>query len=219
MPQRHRHTVVPPRADRHAATHGKSTAPQSPSPSGHQGTTYPPRRAAATCGQAGSPGDMTFVRWFLDVDGTISPYGLAEEWTGLTLYSESLCSDLAVPYRPDIIEGIQRLRDKQIVDIVWLTTWDEAELAIWSRAGLGPFPSVRRKAGRGQWWKARAVRTWMRKHPSSRVVWTDDDITASGLQGLDRTRVLAIAPDPTTGLRAKDLVRIERWATSQPRGR
>jgi hypothetical protein len=212
MRQEHRHAVVPPTADRRAATHGTSTASQSPSSSGHQGTTYPPRRAAATSGQHGSPGEMTFVRWFLDVDGTISPYGLTEKWTGLTLYSESQRSDLAVPYRPDIIEGIQRLRDKQVLDIVWLTTWDEDELAMWSRAGLGPFPSVRRKAGRGQWWKARAVRTWMHKHPFGRVVWTDDDITANGLQGLDRTRLLAIAPDPKSGLRAKDLVRIERWA-------
>ena len=152
------------------------------------------------------------VRWFLDIDGTISPYGLAVPWDGATLYGNRPNSDLAVPYRREVVDGIQRISQREGLEVVWLTTWNHDEVQAWSEAGLGPFRAIgRRRAGRDRWWKAQAVQRWMHTHPHGRAIWTDDDISMGGLRGLDRTRLLAIAPDPAVGLRTKDLARIERW--------
>lgn len=134
------------------------------------------------------------VRWFLDIDGTLSPYGLTEPWSGPTLYGGAADSDLSVPYRRQLVESIQRLHDSGVVEVVWLTTWEAEAVNAWTKIGLGPFPLVRRrKAGHDRWWKATAVSMWMRKHPHRRVVWTDDDISVGGLRGFDRSRLLAIA--------------------------
>lgn len=154
------------------------------------------------------------VRWFLDIDGTISPFGLTEPWPGPTLYGGPADSDLAVPYRRELARAIQRLQGSGAVEVVWLTTWDADAVDAWTKVGLGPFPLVRRrKAGHDRWWKVDAVQTWMRRHPNRRVVWTDDDISVGGLRGFDRSRLLAISPDPTVGLTDKHVAKIERWAT------
>lgn len=152
------------------------------------------------------------VRWFLDIDGTISPYGRTTPWKGPRLYGGPSDSDLAVPYRARLIKSIQRLHDSGRVEVVWLTTWDVEAIDSWTKVGLGPFPIIRRhKAGRDRWWKADAVQTWMRKHPRRRVVWTDDDITKSGVRGLDKQRLLWIAPHPAAGLTDRHIARIQAW--------
>ncbi|GAA1439361.1 hypothetical protein GCM10009641_46900 [Mycobacterium cookii] len=162
------------------------------------------------------------IRWFLDIDGTISPYGLSLPWDDATLYGPRPNSDLAVPYRREVADGIQRISQREGVEVVWLTTWSHDEVKAWTEAGLGPFRLIRkRKAGRDRWWKAQAVKEWLHKHPHGRAIWTDDDISTGGLRGLDRTRLLAIAPDPAVGLRTRDLAKIERWIAalgSRPTG-
>ncbi len=157
------------------------------------------------------------VRWFLDIDGTISPYGLSEPWSGPTLYDGSPHSGLAVPYRPELVHAIQRLHESGVVEVVWLTTWDVEAASAWTKVGFGPFPiTPRRKAGRDhRWWKAHAVQTWMCKHPNRRAMWTDDDITRDGLRGLDKARLLTIAPDPAIGLTDKHLGLIEAWVAER----
>lgn len=152
------------------------------------------------------------IRWFLDIDGTISPYGLNLPWEGATLHGRGPDPDLTVPYRREVVDGIQRISRREGVDVVWLTTWSRDEVQAWCEAGLGPFRLIhKRKVGRERWWKAQAVQGWMHTHPHGRVIWTDDDISTGGLRGLDRTRLLAISPDPAIGLRTKDLAKIERW--------
>lgn len=156
------------------------------------------------------------VRWFLDIDGTISPYGLTKPWRGPRLYGGPADSDLAVPYRARLIKSIQRLHDSGLVEVAWLTTWDAESIDSWTKIGLGPFPIVRRyKAGRDRWWKADAVQTWMRKHPDRRVVWTDDDISLGGLRGFDKQRLLWIAPHPASGLTDKHIALIEAWVSPE----
>lgn len=155
------------------------------------------------------------VRWFLDIDGTLSPYGLAEPWLGPTLFGGPADSDLTVPYRPDLVQAIQRLHESGIVGIVWLTTWEHDMADVWTEVGLGPFPMVPRPNPEpGRWWKADAVRAWMRKHPTRRAVWTDDDITCGDVSGLDQARLFAISPNPAVGLTDNDLSRIAAWATA-----
>ncbi|MFC5175642.1 HAD domain-containing protein [Nocardioides taihuensis] len=157
------------------------------------------------------------VRWFLDIDGVVSPYGLTEPWNGPSLYGGPPDSDLAVPYRREVVQRIQRLHDSGLVDIAWLTTWDLEAADGWTDVGLGPFPvHPRRRPGHNRWWKVDAVQTWMRKHSTSRAIWTDDDISRGGLRGLDKNRLLAIAPDPRVGLTDNDLQRIETWVLTDP---
>lgn len=156
--------------------------------------------------------------WYLDVDGTLSPYGLTEPWPGPTLYRAPADSDFAVPYRPDVIKAIQRLHDQGLVEVRWLTTWDAEALADWANVGLGPFRAITRyKAPHNMWWKAHAVRDWLHKHPNGHAIWTDDDISTGQLRGLDRTRLLAITPDHTVGLTDRDIARIEGWAVRHQR--
>ena len=156
------------------------------------------------------------VRWFLDIDGTIAPVGRSG-WNGPTLYGGPAHSDLAVPYRPRLIKSIQNLHVSGVVEVVWLTTWAPDEIDAWTKVGLGPFRIIRRhKAGRDRWWKADSVQTWMRKHPHERVVWTDDDISVGGLRGLDKRRLLWIAPHPESGLTDQHIARIRAWV--EPEG-
>lgn len=217
---------------RAAASPDVSTEPRSTrSPDRHRdglrnaaipnGAAYSPLGAARKAERAGTRLSATdgghvpveATKWFLDVDGTLSPYGLTEAWTGPTLYRAQPDSDLAVPYRKEVVDMIQRLHTRGLVSVTWLTTWDADELSAWVEVGLGPFPAITRyRAPDNRWWKAHAVQDWMRKHPNSSVIWTDDDISHGGLRGLDRTRLFAIAPDHTVGLTDQDLTRIEAWA-------
>lgn len=152
------------------------------------------------------------VRWFLDIDGTISPYGLTEPWPGPTLYRAPTDSDFAVPFRREVVDAIQRLHSTGLVEVVWLTTWDAEATRDWAGVGLGPFPIARRMDGEGRRWKGDAVSAWMVAHPHRQVVWTDDDITEDDLRGLDLSRLLAIAPAPACGLSVEHLAKVERWA-------
>lgn len=159
--------------------------------------------------------------WFLDVDGTIAPiFGStppsnAAAWS--TLYP-GIPSDLTVRYRRGLISEIAAMHRSGLVDVRWLSTWDDEALSDWARLGLGPFPATPRAeaAGRRAWWKGNVVATWMRLHPSGRVIWTDDDITRQRLRGLDGSRLLTIAPDPTVGLTERHLAVIRQWIETPP---
>lgn len=161
---------------------------------------------------------------FLDVDGTLSPYGSgvteghvsSGEWT--TLY-QGRVSDLSVPYRPTVVERIMALRRADLIEVRWLTTWEPPLLSAWHEAGLGPFrPAGRTEQGRRRWWKANVVEQWMLANRDRRAIWVDDDITPGRLRGFDRARLLAISPDPSYGLTDDHLTRIEAWASRERYG-
>lgn len=159
---------------------------------------------------------------FLDVDGTLSPYGSRISETDVasgkwaTLY-EGRVSDLSVPYRPVVVERLMALRRADLVEVRWLTTWEPSALDAWLDAGLGPFRSAgRTEQGRRRWWKANVVEQWMLANRDRRAIWTDDALTQSRLRGFDRSRLLAISPNPTNGLTDRQLGRIERWIRAGP---
>lgn len=153
---------------------------------------------------------------FLDVDGTLSPYGAAiseadiasGEWA--TLYRGQV-SDLTVPYRPVVVDRLMALRRADLVEVRWLTTWEPSLLEAWVDVGLGPFRSAKPAHGCRRSWKSNTVEQWMRANPDRRAIWADDDITPGRLRGFDRARLLAVSPDPAKGLTDRQLDRIERW--------
>lgn len=161
---------------------------------------------------------------FLDVDGTLSPYGSgiteADVSTGewATLY-EGRVSDLTVPYRPVVVQRIQSMQRRGLIEVRWLTTWQPSSLTAWEPVGLGPFrPAKPVQNGSRKSWKSNTVEQWMKANPDRRAIWADDDLTPSRLRGFDRSRLLAISPDPTKGLTDRQLDRIERWVLF-PEGR
>lgn len=159
--------------------------------------------------------------WFLDVDGTIAPIlgttPPADPTAWSTLYP-GIPSDLTVRFRRDLISAIGAMHRGGLVEVRWLSTWDAEALSDWARLGLGPFRAATRAeaTGRRAWWKGNVVGTWMRHHPNGRVIWTDDDITPQRLRGLDRSRLLAIAPNPAVGLTERHLSDIRKWIESPP---
>lgn len=155
---------------------------------------------------------------FLDVDGTLSPHGSGigegdvsgAEWAALY---EGRVGDLAVPYRPKVVQRIQRLQRMGLIEVRWLTTWEPSLLSAWEAVGLGPFRSAKPvQNGRRRSWESNTVEQWMRANPDRRAIWVDDDLTRSRLRGFDRSRLLAIAPKPSYGLTDAHLARIEAWA-------
>lgn len=118
--------------------------------------------------------------WFLDVDGVIAPLGnpapgpeyatlRAGGWVG------------TVPYRPDLLARISELHRSGLVEVRWLTTWEDEANRIWvPLTGFGPFrthttddaPAPEIEAG---WWKAQVVHAFLETTDRD-VVWTDDEI-------------------------------------------
>lgn len=149
--------------------------------------------------------------WFLDVDGVVSPYGINGPWSGETLLSGATDTDLAVPYRPDVLAAVQRVHLAGWAEIRWLTTWDEDALSDWGRIGFGPFAMAPRPSGGDRsLWKFRVVAAWLSKDPGRRAVWTDDD-AVQHLRSFDPTRLLVIAPDHAVGLTHRHVEAVVRW--------
>lgn len=167
--------------------------------------------------------------WFLDVDGTLAPIGsgvtAADVETGqwALLYPSrpsrsGQVSDLSVPFRPAVVERIMSLRQRDLIEVRWLTTWEPSTLTAWTEVGLGPFRPARRvQQHRRRSWKSNVVETWLQVNADRRAIWTDDDLTQSRLRGFDRERLLAISPNPAKGLTDRQLDHIERWIGVGPK--
>lgn len=152
--------------------------------------------------------------WFLDVDGTIAPLGDDVSWANTFLYDHHpTLTSASVPYRPDILDRINRLHTEGLVEVRWLTTWEPRLTAHWEQVGLGPFTTASPGSDAGAWWKASAVEAWLTEHPTRRAVWTDDEIARRRpRQLLSMDRLLAISPNRYEGLTHDDLDLIEGWA-------
>lgn len=149
--------------------------------------------------------------FFLDVDGTLLPYGSAPGRE----------AESAPPLeRLDPRLGI-RLASLP-AELVWATTWgDEANTEIAPRLGLPRLPVVRwpepsaAEEREDRWfgvhWKTRALVAWADGRP---FVWADDEIT-----GGDREWVLARHPgrallhrvEPDRGLAETDFAVLREW--------
>ena len=163
--------------------------------------------------------------WFLDIDGTIAPLrsGVTAadadsgEWRLLHPEQEG---DRAVLFRPTVVDRIMTLQKRSLIEVRWLTTWEPEAIAEWAKVGLGPFRPARPvQQRRRRSWTSNVIETWLKVNPDRRAIWTDATLTTSRLRGFDRSRLLAVSPNPATGLTDRQLDRIERWIQTTPEKR
>lgn len=152
--------------------------------------------------------------WFLDIDGTIGPFGEHRDditWAPAALYDRGP-NLLSVPYYPQIVTRIQSMHVSGLVDVQSLTTWDPDMVVDWERVGLGPFAYTAPVKREEPWPKAAAVKAWLDEHPDGRAVWTDDQSTEDRTPpGYYRDRLLVIVPDDQVGLTQNDRDVIAAW--------
>lgn len=152
--------------------------------------------------------------WFLDIDGVLAPFDRRQPdleairlggWQGTVLIS------------PSVITRIRALHDAGLVEVQWLTSWeDEAAMVLAPALGLGKYrvhaePTDVPVDAR-LYWKEKVVRD----HAAGRArfVWTDDEMTYYGSQVsvvADHPEALVIAPDSHVGLTHEHLDLIEAY--------
>ncbi len=140
---------------------------------------------------------------------------------------------------PDVVERLRGWHDTGRVEVQWLTTWgheanDELrhlvgmpELAVagtYDDEDLQGSPEV--DAGlahaavapaapdplSGRWWKYDVVKRLREQQPERRLVWVDDELhhpASPFVRWARQHDVLAVGPDPRTGLSPRDLETIE----------
>lgn len=173
-------------------------------------------------GAGDASGSPTTPIWLLDVDGVLNAVTLDvdrsawPDWTTGTAQTSG--RSYRITFSPDVMAGIRDLHDRGLVEIRWLTTWSrDANADLRRLLGLPEFPVVGSPGGSAVWWKLPLAQEVARE--GRPLIWTDDELGYSPdaldwLNGLDQP-ALAIAPEPTVGLRREHLDRILAFATEQ----
>ena len=157
--------------------------------------------------------------WFLDIDGVVSPFGTGQQTAD---HTEVRAWGFDVIFLPAVIARINNLHRSGLVEVQWLTTWEDAAASDFAPAvGLDKFfvntsrrvpDAVKRDGSPCEWWKENVVRNFAATS-TRRFVWTDDDINA---QDAERSvsesfpnRGFYICPHKDFGLYLEDIDRIE----------
>lgn len=154
--------------------------------------------------------------WLMDVDGVLNALARYPAQG----HRRFVANGFDITYDPAITERVLALHRSGLVEVRWLTTWEEtANLHLiakfgWPELGLAG-ERVPRLRERG-WWKAPLAQSVY--DAGHRVVWTDDDLAYCARQAqvdwalaADPDRLLAISPDSLTGLTEPILDEIEAW--------
>lgn len=174
-----------------------------------------------------TPADVTL---FLDVDGTIAPFGHDRPDTEWGAWAEHRLEGPPSWVAPSWFStDMNRALFGMGLNTVWLSHWegrtvDELNGRYGIPNGIGylrraEVPGGVKFGGDGPlgWWKARYVHAYLEANPSSRVVWIDDQIRASkGTdsmtdRALNTGRVLAISPNALVGLTPNEVATIAAW--------
>ncbi|MFJ9541569.1 HAD domain-containing protein [Streptomyces sp. NPDC101225] len=161
---------------------------------------------------------------FLDVDGTLLPFGAAQSYPS---YEARFALPTAAGEHP-LVDRVDPALGARLTalgcELVWATTWmDDANVCLAPWLGLPPLPLV-------DWpdedelpaplhWKTRPLVAWA---DGRAFVWVDDEITAA-----DRDWVAAHHPAPALlhqvdhryGLTERDFVVVEEWLGARRAGR
>ncbi len=179
----------------------------------------------------------------LDVDGVLNALGPADDsWDDWQRGSAgALGRHWPIRFSPTVVDAVRGWA--ATADVRWLTTWGHAandglrdllglpELPV---AGTpdGPAAPAADEPGAlsavtpagpdrltGTWWKLDVVRALVGRQPGRRLVWVDDDLAAdpaarAWLRG--HADCLLVAPDPLTGLVARQLAAVQAFLQAPP---
>ncbi|GAA2537509.1 hypothetical protein GCM10010435_00660 [Winogradskya consettensis] len=160
----------------------------------------------------------------LDVDGVVNAFRAG--WYAapriVQVYSTADAYDYRIRYEPALIDWLRRLHESGRAEVTWCSTWCSDAAALGDALGLRGLPRAftepvtGEEASLAKFTAAQDVITSGR-----RLVWVDDvevhtyagkcaPWTATG-------RALLVGPNPSRGLRTRDLRRIESFL-SYPQG-
>jgi hypothetical protein len=175
--------------------------------------------------------------WLLDVDGVLNAATGTPDETAWPAWRTGRATAAGgrwqITWAPPVIEAIRRIHDTGSVDVLWLTTWEDAaneslapllglpELPVASRARGGDpgraahgFTTTR-AAARNRWWKLDVARRVLDPEPYRPLVWTDDDLSwepdARAWAEQRPSPTLLVAPATDVGLTAEHLEAIEEF--------
>lgn len=137
---------------------------------------------------------MSKVTWFLDIDGVLNSFP-DPPTNGELEWKNKRIAGFSIWYSPTVIDFINAAVDSELVEVVWLTTWEHMANHDFAPAvGLnGPFEVKARDKlfDSESWWKADHIKQWRNNNPDAPLIWTDDDITF--FLGNDKESVFEVA--------------------------
>lgn len=161
--------------------------------------------------------------WFLDVDGVlnaITKTAPKDSWDSYQAIGvEAGGRTWPILYSPGLVAVINRMVERSLVEVRWLTTWEAhapARLAPAIGLQVGDVLAGERRPQKFSdysWWKLPLLAAQMETHAGPLAIWTDDDLdmyapsAASYINHLE-DRLLAISPQIDVGLTPGDLLLI-----------
>ena len=163
--------------------------------------------------------------WFLDIDGVVSPF-----WKGQKTadHAEFRAWGFDVIVIPAVIARINDLHRRGLVEVQWLTTWEDAASREFApTVGLDNFfvntsrkvpDAVDHEGNPCEWWKENVVRNFA-VTSTRRFVWADDDIIVEDAEhSVSESfpgRGLYVCPHKDFGLTLEDMDRIEDFLLAE----
>lgn len=141
-----------------------------------------------------------------------------------------------IRFSPTVTARVRAWHDSGRVELQWLTTWGHAandslrrllglpELAVagthddagsasvLAGTSLAGVTAAAPDALTGRWWKLDVIRRLRAEQPDRRLVWVDDELRGqrNEFAGWARSAgIVAVGPEPSTGLDAQDLATID----------
>lgn len=166
--------------------------------------------------------------WFLDVDGVLNTWDAPDPRHGMyaVAWVPVRRRPVRVEYSPSVVARINALHSAGLVEVVWLTSWNEhARTELAPEIGLLDF-DVLPEPSRGStqwstlpgtdatWWKVGRILEHIAADPARPYIWTDDWLTKAAkytLRDAGGPPALLITVPRTPGLTHAHLDRIEEF--------
>jgi hypothetical protein len=156
--------------------------------------------------------------WLLDVDGVVNAVraGWRAAPSVLQIWSAADSYDYRIRYERRLVDAIRRIHATGLAEVTWCTTWCSEAVLLEEAFGLPSLPRAFTDRVTGPDASQAKVAAARRVIAAGRrLVWTDDvEVDRYADEG-DRWaadgRALLINPNPTRGLRHRDLSRIEKF--------
>ena len=159
---------------------------------------------------------MSIPIWFLDIDGVVNALARPAPTGYQITTAKTMGRGWRIAYSREVVDFINRVSREGLAEVRWLTTWEQdAHRELAPVVGLDAFPAYddpQEVESPMSWWKGAVVVDELLGHARP-FVWTDDEIDDETVDDFSAEVVpcLLISPDPSAGLVARDLSRIERF--------